>query len=69
MSGWLDCWKTVLYLAIVSYFGLAIVVSIGGFFDVKRMFKRLGEAKSRPEHVTPPPALPVGEVDRSQGHA
>ncbi len=43
MSGWGMVWSIVLITALVSYFGLAVVISIGGFFDVKKMFRRLTE--------------------------
>ncbi|NLX24058.1 MAG: hypothetical protein GXY55_20605 [Phycisphaerae bacterium] len=43
MSAWGIFWCIVLILALVSYFGLAVVISIGGFFDVKKMFRRLSE--------------------------
>jgi len=53
MSGWALFWKIVLLAAFFSYFGLAIVLTIGGFFDVKKMFRRLAEAA---RHSAPPPS-------------
>jgi hypothetical protein len=41
---WPLFWKIVLLTAFFSYFTLAIVLTIGGFFDVKTMFRRLAEA-------------------------
>ncbi len=44
MTGWALFWYIVIAAAVVSYFGLALVVSIGAFFDVKKMFRRLDDA-------------------------
>ncbi|GMU24157.1 MAG: hypothetical protein AMXMBFR13_42340 [Phycisphaerae bacterium] len=46
---WDVVWLYVVGAAIVSYFGLGIVLTIGGFFDVFKMFRRL-EAE-RNEHL------------------
>lgn len=40
-GGWQTFWFIVVILALVSYFGLAVVIAIGGAFDVRKMFKRL----------------------------
>jgi len=40
---WPSFWTGLLWTALASYFGLAFVITIGGFFDVKRMFRRLDE--------------------------
>jgi len=44
MSGWPLFWYIVVIAALTSYFGLAVVITIGGFFDLKKMFRRLTEA-------------------------
>ena len=44
MAGWALFWYIVIAAAVISYFGLAVVVSIGAFFDVKKMFHRLDAA-------------------------
>jgi hypothetical protein len=44
MTGWELFWYIVIAAAVISYFGLALVVSIGGFFDVRKMFRRLDDA-------------------------
>lgn len=46
MSGWPLFWYIVLATAICCYFGLACVITIGGFFDLKKMFRRLNEART-----------------------
>lgn len=48
---WAETWKYVLMAALIGYFGLAIGITIGGFFDLIRMFRRLESehAESSPE--------------------
>ena len=43
MTGWALFWYIVIAAAVVSYFGLAVVISIGGYFDVRKMFRRLSD--------------------------
>jgi hypothetical protein len=52
MTGWAMFWYIVVTAAVISYFGLAVVLTIGGFFDVKTMFRRLTDNKSA---ASPPP--------------
>ncbi len=57
MTGWALIWYIVVAAAVLSYFGLALAVSIGAFFDVKKMFHRLDEAHAgRTASETAPPA-------------
>jgi len=44
MSGWAFFWCAVIITAITSYFGFACVITVGGIFDLRKMFKRLNEA-------------------------
>lgn len=44
MTGWAQFWQYVIYTALGLYFGLAFAITVGGFFDVKKMFRRLNEA-------------------------
>ena len=44
MSSGASFWYWVIVVALSTYFGLAVVIAIGGFFDVKKMFRRLREA-------------------------
>ena len=67
MSGWALVWYWVIVIALFSYFTLAVVLAIGGFFDVKTMFRRLAAValKGISESTSPapePPAQP--SVDR-----
>jgi len=48
MQFWIDFWTWLLIGAVVLFAGLAVVVSIGGFFDVKRLFRSI-EAKHAAE--------------------
>ena len=42
---WVALWKWFLILSIGCYFIIAIVVAIGGYFGLKRMFRQLGAAR------------------------
>ena len=41
---WELFWTWVVWSAIGIYFGLGLAITIGGFFDVKKMFRRLDAA-------------------------
>lgn len=59
MTGWALVWKIVVTTALVSYFGLAFVIAVGGFNDVKKMFRRLkadDDARNAANGTTPPGA-------------
>ncbi len=47
MSGWATFWEWVIIVALTTYFGLAVVIMIGGFFDVRKMFRRLNESHAQ----------------------
>jgi len=47
MSSGASFWYWVIVVALCTYFGLAVVIAIGGFFDVKKMFRRLREAHAQ----------------------
>ena len=34
-------WIDVMYAAVFSYFGLGVIITIGGWFDVWKMLRRL----------------------------
>jgi len=38
---WIDFWTVVLIIAVALFAGLAIVVSIGGIFDVGKLFRSM----------------------------
>lgn len=41
-------WEVVLFTALVSYFGLGVVIVVGGWFDVWKMLRRLSGASRSP---------------------
>ena len=41
MQSWIDFWTFLLVAALVVFVGLAIVVTIGGFFDIKALFRSI----------------------------
>lgn len=41
MSGWILLWKICLIVAMILFSGLAIVVTIGGARDLRRLFEHL----------------------------
>ena len=49
MSFWIGFWTIVLVVALVTFTGLAVVVSIGGFFDLKRLFRKIVESHEQDE--------------------
>jgi hypothetical protein len=47
MGTWETIWKVIVWVALTSYFGLAFVIAVGGFFDVRKMFQRLNAQHAR----------------------
>ena len=43
MKFWIDFWTIFFYASLVIFAGLAVVVSIGGFFNIRSLFKSLTE--------------------------
>lgn len=46
MKTWLCVWEVLLIVGISAYAILCVAVAIGGIFDIKKMFRALGEEKS-----------------------
>ena len=46
---WIILWKTVLIGGLILFGGMAVWVTVGGFFDIKRLFRRLSESHQQPE--------------------
>ncbi len=40
---WLDFWTVLLVLTLALFSVLAVVVAIGGFFDIRRMLRTLAK--------------------------
>ena len=47
MSSWVQFWTWFLCLGAVVFLGLAIVVSIGGIFDIRALFRSMREQRER----------------------
>ena len=39
MKFWIDFWTIFFYASLAIFAGLAVVVSIGGFFNIRSLFK------------------------------
>ena len=44
MIYWATLWKVLLIGGMVLFAGMAVVVSIGSLFDIKRLFARIAES-------------------------
>lgn len=44
---WIVLWKVLLLAAVGAFAVLAVVVTLGGFFDILRLLKTLREAHAR----------------------
>jgi len=52
MGFWIDFWTVVLIIAVAVFAGLAIVVSIGGAFDIGKLLRSI-DAKHAEEPDDP----------------
>ena len=43
MKFWIDFWAIFFFASLAVFVGLAVVVSIGGFFNIRSLFKSLSE--------------------------
>ncbi len=46
---WVNFWTFFFFLSLAVFTCLAVVVSIGGFFNIKSLFKDLSDAKEKAE--------------------
>lgn len=46
---WVKIWSFFFFLSLTLFTGLAVVVTIGGFFNIRSLFKDLSEAKEKAE--------------------
>jgi len=46
MGFWMDFWTVFFFGSLVLFTGLAVVVTIGGFFDIRSLLKSLSRRKS-----------------------
>ena len=50
MDGWIDFWGALLVATLVFYALMVLYVSIGGFKDIRQMFRSLsGDGDDKPE--------------------
>ena len=49
MKFWIDFWTIFFYVSLAIFAGLAVVVSIGGFFNIRSLFKSLTERSGQEE--------------------
>ena len=47
MDSWAIFWSWVLVIGFTMFFGLAVIVSIRGFMDIRTMFKDLRKRQDR----------------------
>ncbi len=43
MDFWISLWTIFFFASLAAFAGLAVVVSIGGFFNIRSLFKSLSE--------------------------
>ena len=41
MNFWINFWSVFFFVSLVVFAGLAVVVTIGGFFNIRSLFKSL----------------------------
>ena len=49
MDFWINFWTAFFIISLVLFAGLAIVVTIGGFFNIRSLFKNLSERSKESE--------------------
>ncbi len=54
LSFWIVLWKIVLIGALLLFASMAVWVTIGGYYDIKRLFARLAESHEQEAEETPP---------------
>jgi len=45
-------WIFVMFAAVAGYFGMAVVIAIGGWFDIWKMLRRLDDQKGAEQTPT-----------------
>ena len=49
MAFWANFWGVMLLSTMIVFGILAVVVAVGGFFDVKKMFRQLEQRNGTPD--------------------
>ncbi len=47
MNFWINFWAVFFFVSLAMFAGLAVVVSIGGFFNIRSLFKSLTNRADR----------------------
>ena len=47
MEFWIKFWSFFFFASLALFAGLAVVVSIGGFFDIRSMFRSMAEKAAK----------------------
>lgn len=50
MDFWISLWKIFFFASLALFTGLAVVVSIGGFFNIRSLFKSLSERSGQDDN-------------------
>jgi hypothetical protein len=57
---WIKIWTFFFFLSLGLFTGLSILVAIGGFFNIRSLFKDLLAARQKTEHTS------AGDEDKSK---
>jgi len=49
MSFWTNFWTVFFVISLVLFASLAVTVTIGGFFNIRSLFKNLSESREQKE--------------------
>ena len=50
MNGWIILWAVVLIVTSAIFAGLAIAVTVGGYFDLRALFKKVDQQHKLTQH-------------------
>ena len=49
MAFWEGLWKVVFFAGVLLFAGMAVWVTVGGFLDIKRLFRKMREHSEDPD--------------------
>ena len=52
MDFWIDLWSYFFFASITIFLGLAIFVTIGGYRDIKSMFRKISTSSDGPNRTS-----------------
>ena len=53
MNFWINLWTLFFLVSLALFGGLAVIVSIGGFFDIRSLFKSLTDRTGQEKNPDP----------------